>query len=667
MALAPGAKLSKSIRLVRLLGRGGMGSVWVAEHEGLGREVAVKFVSEDLQKAGDQAVFARFSREAKLAARLDSPHVVRVFDHGETEEGVAFIVMELLRGQSLAERIAERGRLAPAAVADLLTQVARGLDHAHALSVVHRDIKPHNIFYAKTADGSEVVKIVDFGIAKSDAVTSPTTHSTESGLIVGTPQYMSPEQLMRAGPPDRGADVWALAVVAYEALTGRVPFAGETLAATLVAITRAEVRPPTKSVPDLPTGLDGFFRRAFSLEPARRFQTASELAQAFALAMETAVADTVEPSPLSARSLGELPTGEFLALGKSEQAGEQPLGFAATEPGVVRPSVAPTKPSASPRPAGRGRLAVWVAVAGALAVASVAYLSTRTPAAPDGETTPRPATSSEGSAAAQTEPSSAPSAAPSISIAEPRPRIGTIARTQIKDGMAPQSALYVAAFELAHEDGDGGATLHSAAERCERKGLSLCTEAQWTAACAALPELGREPSWTITPADDGVVVRGGPACDARSTAKPASTDPARVGVCCSRAVGTSTSGSNKAFLATTGGKLLAYEEALDTGDTSRLIAMSEPTVEFHGKTLSSEELGKTALWISKNSTLRLDSCKVSISDRRNADDQVERTWSADCVGLLTTPTKAAKVARRLTFGDGGLLEEVREPKSPTPL
>jgi serine/threonine-protein kinase len=264
MTLAAGARVSKSLVLVRLLGRGGMGSVWVARHEGLDRDVAVKFVSDELRRSGDDAVLARFSREAKLAAKIDSPHVVRVFDHGETDDGVPFIVMELLRGESLAERLARDARLSPRALADVVRQVARGLEDAHALGVVHRDIKPQNIFFASAADGTETVKIVDFGIAKSDAVTDAASSATSSGVIVGTPQYMSPEQLMRAGSPDRSADVWALAVVAYESLVGRPPFVGETLAATLVAITKSELEPPSSAVPGRPGGVDAFFGRAFA-------------------------------------------------------------------------------------------------------------------------------------------------------------------------------------------------------------------------------------------------------------------------------------------------------------------------------------------------------------------------------------------------------------------
>ena len=159
--------ISEKVRIVRLLGRGGMGSVWAARHESLDVDVAVKFVSKDLLAGGDALVVERFRREAKLAAKIDSPYVVRVFDHGVTKDQVPYIVMEMLRGESLAERIARLGRLAPGDAARIISEAANGLAAAHALGIVHRDVKPHNVFLARQPTGTEIAKILDFGIAKA--------------------------------------------------------------------------------------------------------------------------------------------------------------------------------------------------------------------------------------------------------------------------------------------------------------------------------------------------------------------------------------------------------------------------------------------------------------------------------------------------------------------
>ncbi len=284
MEPAEGDVVTHNVRLVRLLGRGGMGSVWVARHESLDVDVAVKFVSRELLSGGDPLVVERFRREAKLAAKIESSHVVRVFDHGVTKEGTPYIVMELLRGESVAERLAQVKRIALGDAARIISEIASGLGAAHAIGIVHRDIKPHNVFLARGRDGVEVAKILDFGIAKTTNAGEELHKAvkTSSGVLIGTPQYMSPEQLMRAGPADSSADLWALGVVAYEMVTGKVPFAGETLAATLIAITRAEMRPPSMSIPEAPEGLDAFFQKALAPDVSRRFETAAELAAAFA-------------------------------------------------------------------------------------------------------------------------------------------------------------------------------------------------------------------------------------------------------------------------------------------------------------------------------------------------------------------------------------------------
>jgi serine/threonine-protein kinase len=230
--LAPESDLTSNLRLLRKLGEGGMGSVWIAEHKGLATEVVVKFMSPDLAKW--EPSVSRFSQEAALAAKVRHPHVVQVFDHGVSEAGVPYIVMELLEGHTLADELDARHRLIPGEVSAIVAQTAKALQRVHELGLVHRDIKPENLFLCALGNGETFVKVLDFGIAKarSDAASS----LTSTGVTMGTPFYMSPELIVSAKYVDRQADLWALAVVAFEGLTGVRPFDGETVAAVTLEL-----------------------------------------------------------------------------------------------------------------------------------------------------------------------------------------------------------------------------------------------------------------------------------------------------------------------------------------------------------------------------------------------------------------------------------------------
>jgi serine/threonine-protein kinase len=283
MKLEPGRSVTPRVKLVRPLDQGGMGLVWVADHVTLGCEVAVKFIAGE--RPGKQHEL-RFAREAKLAARIKSPHVVRIFDHGLTDDGQPYIVMELLDGESLAARLERAGPLDPAAVELLVSQIAEALEQAHDLGIVHRDIKPSNLFLLRS--GYELfAKVLDFGIAKQtdgDAARA----ITETGALVGTPLYMSPETLLSPRSADHRADLWALAVVAYHALTGRPAYEGETPAALAFAIEQRRLVPPSAHVDGLSPELDAWFKLALSWDLDARFATAPELARSFRSAAQGA-------------------------------------------------------------------------------------------------------------------------------------------------------------------------------------------------------------------------------------------------------------------------------------------------------------------------------------------------------------------------------------------
>jgi len=278
VALAAGILVNDNIRLTAPLGEGAMGSVWTAQHLTLKTEVAVKFISPELASQHPDLI-KRFEREATVSAQVKSPHVVQVFDHGLMADGTPYIVMELLEGQSLMEMLEAQGPLPVAQAAQVLVQVARALSKAHAIGIVHRDIKPDNIFVTPGEDGL-FCKILDFGIAKQTKLPQM-GGLTSHGMLIGTPEYMSPEQVHSSKDVDHRADLWGLAVSMYQTLTGVLPFVAEALGELCVKLLAANFEPPSHLRPDLPPAIDAWFARALAREPEQRFASARDMAQAF--------------------------------------------------------------------------------------------------------------------------------------------------------------------------------------------------------------------------------------------------------------------------------------------------------------------------------------------------------------------------------------------------
>ncbi len=267
---AQGLQLTADLRLVRVLGRGSMGEVWVGESTTEG-PVAVKFLSTSYLH--DEAAVKRLEREWKMASKIASPHVVRMFGFGRTPGGRPYIVMELLAGQSLEALLEQVGALPPGAALVLLRQVADALDAAHARGIVHRDVKPENILLCQEGRKT-LVKVLDFGLAKPWGVSG---HSlTQTGVLMGTPYFMSPEQLVKGGKDiDSRADMWALAAVAYRVLTGAQPFEAPSLPELVFEILKGRFRAVTEV--GGAAALEPFFARAFRLDRNARFRSASEL------------------------------------------------------------------------------------------------------------------------------------------------------------------------------------------------------------------------------------------------------------------------------------------------------------------------------------------------------------------------------------------------------
>ncbi len=292
--------------LEREIARGGMGTVWLARDEKLGRHVALKVMAQELAQRSEP--LQRFEREARAVAQLRSNHIVEVFDYG-VQEGLPFIVMELLEGESLGQRLKRVGRLSLQATALLLAQMCKGLKAAHAADLVHRDLKPSNIFIAQR-DDSENVKLLDFGVVKAVDKTG-CSEDTASGMLLGTPQYMSPEQARANRDIDHRSDLWSLAVIVFRMLTGISPYQGESVGDVVLKICSDDLPRLRDHVQDLPPELDSFFDRAFGRKPADRFQSAQEFGSAFfavcaqqhpdllTATFDSSLPGMVEPSPLS--------------------------------------------------------------------------------------------------------------------------------------------------------------------------------------------------------------------------------------------------------------------------------------------------------------------------------------------------------------------------------
>jgi eukaryotic-like serine/threonine-protein kinase len=285
-SIFPGATISGRFRLERLLGRGSMGSVWLARHLTLDVDVAVKFIDAAFRDQKDHR--SRFALEAQAAARINSPHVVNVLDFGAETSGRLYIAMEYLQGEDVGKLLERSGRLTPAVTARIVSHACRGLSRAHALGIAHRDVKPDNLFLTGVGasdDEGFVLKILDFGVAKSAQKAGKDLVGTAVGQLVGSPAYMSPEQAHGSADVDFRSDLFSLAVVAYHCLTGVLPFGGDSLAELLIGIVSKEPVPATRLAPGLPRAVDDWFQRALDKNPARRFASAKDLAQAFHMAI----------------------------------------------------------------------------------------------------------------------------------------------------------------------------------------------------------------------------------------------------------------------------------------------------------------------------------------------------------------------------------------------
>jgi serine/threonine-protein kinase len=305
----PGAILVGKYRLEEIIGVGGMGSVWLATHQGLNQQIALKLVSANFARSTD--ALRRFDTEAKAAAKIKSRHVPQVYDNGVLEDGTPFLAMELLHGETLFSRVHRGGPVPLPEAVMIVEHCCRGLGRAHTLGIIHRDIKPENIFLAQSVDDDNyVVKVLDFGIAKiKNPLEAGEQSTTRTGSLLGTPMFMSPEQARGLRTIDHRTDLYSLGLVTYMMFTGNMVFSGETLGELLLQICTQPLPSLLASARWLPPAMEDWFQKACAREPDQRFQTA----QAFVEAMRIAAGISTGPErsgsfvPQSVQSQPQLP------------------------------------------------------------------------------------------------------------------------------------------------------------------------------------------------------------------------------------------------------------------------------------------------------------------------------------------------------------------------
>jgi serine/threonine-protein kinase len=289
-----GTVLEGAYRITRLMGEGGMGAVYEAVQLRLNKRVAIKLMARDL--ASNREALARFHREAEITSHLGHPHLVTVFDFGQAESGEPYLVMEYLEGEDLDHRLRRVGRMPIEAVVHVVRQVASALNAAHDQGVVHRDLKPGNVFLVQIPGEPDFVKILDFGISK---VKAARTQLTSASAVMGTPNYMAPEQATgMVEEIDHRTDQWALACIAWEMLLGRGPFVADETAALLYQIINLDPHPLAPRVPGLPPAVETALRRALRKKPAERFSSMREFSRDLEEAATGRPSD-VTPAPMT--------------------------------------------------------------------------------------------------------------------------------------------------------------------------------------------------------------------------------------------------------------------------------------------------------------------------------------------------------------------------------
>jgi serine/threonine protein kinase len=385
-----GEILAGKYRVERVLGIGGMGVVVAAQHVQLDEKVAIKFLLPTMLR--NQEVVGRFAREARAAVKIKSEHVARVFDVGTLEDGAPYMVMEFLEGVDLAAWLQRQGPLPIEQAVDFVLQACVAVANAHGLGVVHRDLKPANLFCTRGSDGQFVVKVLDFGISKVTSLSGAGTGGsmTQTSAVMGSPYYMSPEQMQSAKDVDARTDIWALGVVLYELLTGGTPFAGESFAEIAIKVATAGFPSVRVFRPETPARLEAVLLKCLEKNKELRYANVAELALALgdlgsrrSRASIEKVVDIIQASGLSTSALA-LPPSPLVGASSTKPSRGQTYGSEPPHAGLFA-STGTMAPAASTTPgsAGRSRATAILGVVAALAVAAAGvglFLTKRAPA-----------------------------------------------------------------------------------------------------------------------------------------------------------------------------------------------------------------------------------------------------------------------------------------------
>jgi serine/threonine-protein kinase len=358
----PGDVIAGKYRVDKLVGRGGMGVVLAAQHLALGQTVAIKLLAIDgLDEERKREAGTRFLREGQSAARLTSDHVVRIYDVGTLDTGAPFMVMELLRGEDLATLLERQGPAPVEVAVEYVVQACDAVAEAHATGIVHRDLKPSNLFVSRRSDGRALVKVLDFGISKAIVPGSDAFEGnlTTTRSVVGSPYYMSPEQVRDAKRVDARTDIWSLGMILYELMTGEPAFNADTLPGICAAIAADTPTPIRTQRSDVPPEVEAIVLRCLEKDPAKRFQNIPELVKALAPFVPQTPASSSLYASRQVRAIDDLdhlkfsPTAATIGLGpESGPRRSDDAAFAPTDQSDAAPNTMASKPGVPETPPG---------------------------------------------------------------------------------------------------------------------------------------------------------------------------------------------------------------------------------------------------------------------------------------------------------------------------